>query len=140
MNIEDSPFNMRQTTTFIDNYIGALKWSSMVVLYDSDDGDGNFEYAHADEYDTTENFDQMCIADCINFLALNEKLVREALDAGIFYCIDRAGHDFALTRNRHGVGYCDRGLGDIGDELTEAAESFGEISLYINDDGLLCID
>ena len=46
-----------------------------------------------------------------------------------------AGHDFWLTRNRHGTGFWDRDLGDIGDKLTEAAHAFGESSLYEGDDG-----
>ena len=35
-------------------------------------------------------------------------------------------HDFALTRNRHGAGFWDRGLGDIGARLTEAAHAYGD--------------
>lgn len=38
----------------------------------------------------------------------------------------QAGHDFYLTRNRHGAGFWDRGLGDVGRRLTEAAHSYGE--------------
>lgn len=37
-----------------------------------------------------------------------------------------AGRDFWYTRNGHGVGFWDRDLpGDLGDKLTEIAESFG---------------
>lgn len=32
------------------------------------------------------------------------------------------GHDFALTREGHGAGFWDRGLGETGDVLTSAAE------------------
>lgn len=48
---------------------------------------------------------------------------------------ERAGHDFWLTRNRHGAGFWDRGLGALGDRLTDAAHAFGEVYLYVNDDG-----
>lgn len=48
-----------------------------------------------------------------------------------------AGHDFWLTRNGHGAGFWDRGLGDLGDKLTTKAESFSSVGLYIGDDGLL---
>lgn len=37
----------------------------------------------------------------------------------------RAGHDFWLTRSRHGTGFWDRGLGELGDRLTEAAHGYG---------------
>lgn len=50
------------------------------------------------------------------------------------------GHNFALTRNHHGTGFWDRGLGDLGDKLTTAAHAFGEQNLYVGDDGLLYVD
>lgn len=46
-----------------------------------------------------------------------------------------AGHDFWLTRNHHGVGFWDRGMGDLGDDLTTAAHDFPEVDLYVGDDG-----
>lgn len=46
---------------------------------------------------------------------------------------EQIGHDFILTRNGHGAGFWDRGLGEIGDRLTEWAKTFGPIeSLYID--------
>ena len=50
-----------------------------------------------------------------------------------------AGHDFWLTRNHHGVGFWDRGLGEQGDTLTDAAHQFGECNLYVGDDGRIYI-
>jgi hypothetical protein len=49
------------------------------------------------------------------------------------------GHDFWLTRNRHGAGFWDRGLGECGDYLTQCAHAYGEQDLYVGDDGLLYI-
>lgn len=46
-----------------------------------------------------------------------------------------AGHDFWLTRNGHGVGFWDRGLGELGDRLSKAAKVYGEAYLYVGDDG-----
>lgn len=45
-----------------------------------------------------------------------------------------AGRDFALTRNRHGAGFWDRGLGEIGDMLTAESEAYGSHSVYIEVD------
>ena len=42
-----------------------------------------------------------------------------------------------LTRNRHGAGFWDRGLGRVGDILTEVAHSFGEAYLMPNGRGKL---
>jgi hypothetical protein len=36
------------------------------------------------------------------------------------------GHDFWLTRNRHGTGFWDRGLGDVGNRLSKIARWFGD--------------
>lgn len=47
---------------------------------------------------------------------------------------ERNGHDFWLTRNRHGAGFWDRGI-DAGDALTEAAHVFGSADLYIGRNG-----
>lgn len=47
------------------------------------------------------------------------------------------GHDFWLTRNGHGAGFWDRGLGDIGDQLTAACKAFSSTDLYVGDDGLI---
>lgn len=48
----------------------------------------------------------------------------------------QAGHDFWLTRNRHGAGFWD---GDWEEPaatiLTDAAHRFGECELYVGDDG-----
>jgi hypothetical protein len=44
------------------------------------------------------------------------------------------GHDLWLTRNRHGAGFWERGLGVIGQRLTEAAHAMGPVDLYVGDD------
>lgn len=36
-----------------------------------------------------------------------------------------AGHDFWLTRNGHGAGFWDRGMGALGDRLTAACKPYG---------------
>lgn len=53
---------------------------------------------------------------------------------------EQAGHDFWLTRNGHGAGFWDRSSSDgfdeeIGKQLTDIAEKYGEVNLYIGDDG-----
>jgi hypothetical protein len=51
--------------------------------------------------------------------------------------LEQVGHDFWLTRKRYGVGFWDRGLGDIGTRLTDAAQACGSVDLYVGDDGLI---
>lgn len=48
--------------------------------------------------------------------------------------LEQIGHDFTLTRNGHGAGFWDRGLGDIGKRLTEACKPYGEAHAYVSVD------
>jgi hypothetical protein len=48
---------------------------------------------------------------------------------------EQIGHDFWLTRNGHGAGFWDRGLGELGDRLSQACKPYGEVNLYVGDDG-----
>lgn len=48
-----------------------------------------------------------------------------------------AGHDFWLTRNGHGTGFWDRGLGALGERLSAAAKVYSGVDLYPGDDGLI---
>jgi hypothetical protein len=47
----------------------------------------------------------------------------------------QAGHDFWLTRNGHGAGFWDRGLGDRGERLSEMARPFGSVDLFVTAEG-----
>jgi len=70
-------------------------------------------------------------SDCQAFLAANQNLISENMTE------DQAGHDFWLTRCGHGVGFWDRGLGEVGEKLTEASRAFGECWIEVGDDGQL---
>ena len=43
---------------------------------------------------------------------------------------DSIGHDFWLTRNGHGAGFWDRGLEDVGKEVSKICEEFGDKYAY----------
>jgi hypothetical protein len=44
------------------------------------------------------------------------------------------GHNFLLSRNRHGTGFWDRGWGERGDRLHAAATIYGSMGAYVGDD------
>ena len=69
-------------------------------------------------------------ADCLDFF--NAQVDAYAA-AG--WSDDQAGHDFWLTRNGHGAGFWDRGLGEAGRALTDAAHAYGDCYLYVGDNG-----
>lgn len=52
---------------------------------------------------------------------------------------EQVGHDFWLTRNRHGAGFWDRGLGEQGRRLTDLAHPYGSADVYVGDDTFLHI-
>jgi hypothetical protein len=50
--------------------------------------------------------------------------------------LSRAGHDFWLTRNHHGAGFWDGDWPEeIGEELTEACNLWGDVDLSVGQDG-----
>ena len=51
---------------------------------------------------------------------------------------ESAGHDFWLTRCGHGAGFWDGDWQEpAATKLTEASKAFGNVDLYIGDDGLI---
>ena len=81
----------------------------------------------------------LMVRNCRDFQAAHREDLDEALDNGRIngYTDERAGMDFWYTRNGHGCGYWDRGLGDVGDKLSEACGHrtiWGEVDLYLGDD------
>jgi len=106
---------------FTSAYLETALWSSV-----GDDGEP------LDHRYSREDFAPCAIARAI---ADCEAFQRFTGDIGVQY--EQAGYDFWLTRNRHGAGFWDGDWGDAAGRLTDAAEAFGEIDLYVGDDGLI---
>lgn len=70
--------------------------------------------------------------ECLDFIAANKQDL-EGIDP------EQAGHDFWLTRNGHGTGFWDRGLGEQGERLTKACDQLDEITLSV-DNGVIHAD
>jgi hypothetical protein len=70
------------------------------------------------------------VQDCANFQAAHADDLAEWDDDS------QAGHDYWLTRNRHGAGFWDRGRGALGDRLADAAKADGSCDLYVADLGV----
>ena len=64
--------------------------------------------------------------------------VRDAID---FLEVEAGsvGHDLFLSANGHGSGFWDRGYGESGEDLHDAAKSVGSYELYVGDDGLVYV-
>lgn len=113
--------------SFTQSYLEAALRSS------TDDDDRPFDEEH-----TTDDFSvealQEAKRECEDFQEAHHEDLALAYEAPN-YDEARAGHDFWLTRNRHGAGFWDRGLGDVGRRLTDAAHAYGEVNLYVGDSG-----
>ncbi len=108
-------------------YIAAALWSS---TDEADESGGEPLDANYGAEDLEPDALAKMTADCTAFLTAN------AADIGSEF--SDAGNDFWLTRNGHGCGFWD---GDwpkeAGKRLTDAAHWFGEVNLYVGDDGKL---
>lgn len=119
--------NMVKTLdTFTEAYITCALWSST-----DEDGES------LDGLYTVDDISPETLAqiqeDCAAFQADHADDIGDELV--------QAGHDFWLTRNRHGAGFWDRGEGyyptGAGSRLTDAAHVYGSVDLYVGDDGLI---
>ncbi len=106
------------------HYVTALLWSET-------DDDGPLDAIY-DASDIAESAMAEIRADVEGFVRGCES-ERPHIFGGI--SAEMIGYDFALTRNRHGAGFWDRGLGSRGDWLTEQCRPYGTQSLYVGDDG-----
>ena len=112
---------------FINSYIECALWSSSDTLPDGTD------VVNLEGYELAPETREAMTADATLFYNQHHGLW-EGLDG---YDDTNAGHDYWLTRCGHGAGFWDRGIGDVGDELTELAGADGNRDLYIGDDGLI---
>lgn len=107
----------------LDSYIECALWSST-------DDDGAPMDRRYDASDLAPEARKSMRADVDAFAADN------ADDLAVMTA-EQAGHDFWLTRNHHGAGFWDRGLGELGERLTQAAHACAESYLSVGDDGLV---
>lgn len=131
------------TALFIKGFTTALLWSECVEI--------DNEYCSVDKsgFELDNESKATIQKQCIKFIEENSQLLAEYATYIVhneYNAWERAGHDFALTRNRHGVGYWDRDYKDmvwnkdvsyIGEKLTVASHECGEMLLYIGDDDML---
>jgi hypothetical protein len=104
----------------------------IAALWSSTDDDGDPLDSLYDLRDFSDEAIKKAIEDTTAFQEENEEDLSDAQGDD-----EQHGHDFWLTRNRHGAGFWDRGYGAVGDRLTDAAEAWGEVWLYVGDDGEL---
>tara|TARA_R100000458_G_C8087084_1_gene119371 strand:- start:85 stop:477 length:393 start_codon:yes stop_codon:yes gene_type:complete len=118
-----------------------LQWSTHIEI----DGDEGTIYKDGLDYEPSQELKDRIGKDWDSF-------IDQALEMGFDPDNDRIGayssnesdvwdlaaHDFILTRNGHGAGFWDGGWSEpIATKLTDLCKKFGEIEVYLSDDGLL---
>lgn len=119
--------------SFVQGYVTCGLWTSY-------EGEGLATLdANFDVEDLTAEALAEVRFECATWIGENfALLVRHAfrLDRPDAEVASQAGHDFWLTRNRHGAGFWDRGLGDLGRDLTEASHLPSESNFWGDADGV----
>lgn len=112
-------------------YTAAAMWTAADQNGDSLEND--HEETDIDPASLAEQREQL-----IDFMRTNRALLAQAAEVRPgFLDASQIAHDFHLTRNGHGAGFWDRGLGEIGDQLSDAAKGHGSAELYAGSDGKL---
>ena len=121
---------------FLEGYLECLLWSTVVPEDERGtlgaehwDGTGLDWHARSLRAHTVQVFD---------FFRSQQTDLRSAVEQGHGW--ENLGHDFCLTRGGHGAGFWDRGLGVLGDRLTEASEPYGDVYLYATARGRIGIE
>lgn len=137
----------------IDGVLDALLWATPAFSTVLDDGT-IVEDEKNDQSFSDLNFDRDDVAD-ISLVSVSREVI-DFIGSNWADCLlysesrdfdpsqgsvwSYLGHDLALTREHHGAGFWDRGLGELGDRLTEACKPYGEFNMSISCDGVVYID
>src|SRR4051812_28061406 len=120
---------IRSLDEFTRAYIECALWSS------TDDNDKPLD---SGDYEISDETRDRMIADCKDFQEKYGELISEEARtySSQWSAEALAGHDFWLTRNRHGAGFWDGDWQEpAATQLTDAAHKYGECNLYVGDDG-----
>jgi len=103
----------REEQAFRDAYVECALWANG----QDEVSDADADILHREAYD---------------FLADEHavRLIQAAMHRRRGYDWTSAGHDFYLTREGHGAGFWDRGLGMVGDALTVVAKPWGSSDYF----------
>lgn len=126
---------MPELDRFTAAYITAALWSTHDEA--SESGGDHLDDNYGPEHIAPKTLQRMK-DDCAKFQEMYGALLTDDHRLrGLEHAVeDIAGHDFWLTRARHGVGFWDGDWKELtGEILTKAANSFGEFDLYVGDDG-----
>lgn len=124
---------MANLNYFLNGFLECAKWSEGGILPDG------WEVETLEDFSYSTEALEYALSVCSEFLEHNKALLKEYAERRgdtQYHPYELAGHDFWLTLRGHGAGFWDRGLGELGDVLTEKAEAYS-LEIYVGDDSLL---
>ncbi len=122
-------------------YVGALLWSESCrgdaphSDCGGDDCDTSLQYLGYDADDMHADATESIRADVADFVAGNADDI-----AALNLSAEDIGHNFLLSRCGHGAGFFDRGWGEAGDRLQDAAEVYGETHAWADGEGCVRVE
>ena len=119
-----------------NGYLEALLWTS----YANEDGQNFLDlgYVIDDIPKATRDGVRDMLKDVVTRHPLAVRLYGVERKGSCAIVWDHFGYDFLLTRDRHGAGFWDRGLGELGEHLSQIACLLGDSEyLYVSEDGTL---
>lgn len=105
--------------TILEHYLIAALWTA--VNYDGENLDEKYyvedftKKSVAKAREDVQEFVSWCQEDGLDMSQVDDEQI---------------GHDLLLTRQRHGAGFWDRGLGELGETLTDMAHAMGNVDVY----------
>jgi hypothetical protein len=109
--------------SFTSGYIECALWSSTEC-----DADGNMGPSLDDNYGPED----IALPTLLEMARDCKAFQRDNADDLAGLDESQCGHDFWLTRNGHGAGFWDRGLGERGDRLSKASKVYGSVDLMVH--------
>lgn len=121
-------------------YVGTLLWQQScygIAPHPDCNGEGcdtSLQSLNYDADDMHADAMESIRGDVTDFIAANADDI-----AALNLSAEQVGHDFLLSRCCHGAGFFDRGWGEAGDRLQDAAEVYGETYAWVDDEGRVCV-
>ena len=127
----------------VNGYLDAQLWAGLLYPDDENEEPQPYDDAGFTSDDIAVDYVNSVREELEAFVSAHPLAVRlylnqRVLDAGQGSVSSYFGHDFYLTREHHGAGFWDRGLGHLGDYLTRLCQEYGEAdSLFVDASGHL---
>lgn len=131
-------FTEDQITDIVTSQLGSLIWSEGEIYDEAGEFTGDMWENFYDADDATPELVAQLTEELkgVNFTADLEHALKAYRKHFGDDWLEHFGHDLAFTRNHHGAGFWDHGLGEAGDVLTLWAESLGMLHIFHGHDSI----